>query len=234
MALEQFKLYYISSLLGSNFVMLGLILWFFLFFLWINFSFLRKKLSNLLIQILVLIRQQSSNYHIYIYIPLLFTLLFIILNANYNGLVLYGFTISSHIFFTITYALSCFLGITLIGLLNNHFNFRYFFIPHGVENKFLLFFVVFIEILSYLIRPLSLSIRLFANMLAGHTLLFIIGNSVLVVKNFGIWLLNIIPLLIIFFILCLELAIAGIQTYVFIILLLIYLIDMYLIVNHLN
>lgn len=168
----------------------------------------------------------------YIYIPLMLTLLFIILNGNYNGLIAYVLTFTSHIWITLILALSNFIGITLIGFLNNGINFKYFFIPTGVQNKMLLIFLIFIEILSYFIRPLSLSIRLFANMLAGHTLLFILGNSVLSTKKYGFLFLNILPLLIVGAVLFLEIAIAGIQSYVFFILLIIYLSDMYSIINH--
>lgn len=180
----------------------------------------------------MVINQQVTNIHFFIYLPLLFSLLFFILNSNYNGLIMYTLTITSHIWLTFSISLSCFIGITIIGYLNNQNNLKNFFIPAGITNIFLLYFVIFIEILSYLMRPLSLSIRLFANMLAGHTLLFILGNSVLSTKSYGVWGLNIIPLLIVAAILLLELAIAGIQAYVFWILSIIYLSDMYNVINH--
>ncbi len=231
MALEQFNIIYIKFGL-TNFIISFIFCWIMLNLIWFFFQYLVQEYYIMFIFILNLINQQITNYQFYIYIPFLLSLVFIILNGNYNGLIAYVLTFTSHIWVTLSLALSSFIGITLVGILNNGINFQYFFIPSGVSNKFLLSFLVFIEILSYIIRPLSLSIRLFANMLAGHTLLFILGSSVLSTKKYGLFGLNFFPLLIVCAVLFLELAIAGIQSYVFFILLIIYLADMYSIANH--
>lgn len=129
-------------------------------------------------------------------------------------------------------ALPLFIGITIIGILNNGLNFLNFFVPSGIGNIFLLGFLIIIEIVSYLIRPLSLSIRLFANMLAGHTLLFILMGAVLTIQRFGVLFLVFLPLLIVLGIILLEVGIAFIQAYVFCVLIILYLVDMYSIEGH--
>jgi ATP synthase subunit 6 len=98
-----------------------------------------------------------------------------ILTFNLLGLVPYSFTLTSHLFVTFTLSVSLFIGITIFGIWLNGFQFVEFFIPKGVSNIALRYFLVLIEILSYIIRPFSLGIRLFANMLAGHTLMYILG-----------------------------------------------------------
>lgn len=122
---------------------------------------------------------------------------------------------------TLSISFTFFMGVVFIGLLNNDENFFDLFIPKGVPS-FLVPFLSVIEILSFWIRPFSLAIRLFANMLAGHTLLNIFSSfGTFVVKNFKI--LYIIPFILCFFITLLEFCVSIIQAYVFIILLVIYL-----------
>jgi len=102
----------------------------------------------------------------------------------------------------------------------------YYFIPNNVDNMFLHYFLVFIEVLSFLIRPFSLGIRLFANMLAGHTLLYILaGFAYSIAFKFVIFSL-IIPFIVIFCVMLLEFSIAFIQTYVFVVLSILYIRDM--------
>lgn len=127
--------------------------------------------------ILNLIRGQISNLLVLKYFPIVFFLFNFILASNFLGLLPYGFTITSHIIFTLTIALSIFIGITLINIVNNQIGFLNLFVPSGVP-KLLLPFLVTIEIVSYLIRPFSLAVRLFANMLAGHTPLSIMASFV--------------------------------------------------------
>ena len=128
---------------------------------------------------------------------------------------------------TFSYSFIFFISLIIIGLLSNKLNFINLFIPKNVP-KFLLIFLILIELLSFLIRPFSLSIRLFANMLAGHTLLTIFGSfGSFIFNNFKIFYL--LPLLICFLITVLEFSVSIIQAYVFIVLLIIYLSDMILI-----
>lgn len=88
----------------------------------------------------------------------------------------YNFTITSHIFTTLTMSLTLIVGTIVIWIYYNKFNYFKMFVPKGIDNKALKYFLVIIEIVSYIIRPFSLAIRLFANMLAGHTLLYILNT----------------------------------------------------------
>lgn len=122
---------------------------------------------------------------------------------------------------TLTLSISFFMAIFFIGFLNNDVNFFDLFVPKGVPLP-LVPFLSIIEILSFSIRPFSLAIRLFANMLAGHTLLTIFSSfGSFIVKNFKI--IYFIPFILCFLITLLEFCVSIIQTYVFIILLVIYL-----------
>lgn len=139
----------------------------------------------------------------------------------------YNFTITSHIFTTLTLSLTMFIGTIVISLYYNKLNYFKFFVPKGIDNKPLKFFLVFIEVISYIIRPFSLAIRLFANMLAGHTLLYILNTFLVYVSSKKIFGLFLLPMLIIFMVFMLECAIAFIQAYVFTTLLVIYINDIY-------
>lgn len=156
------------------------------------------------------------------FFPILFTCFNFILFSNLIGLTPWSFTITAHIALTILLSLSFFIGWIIQGLINLKLTFFRIFLPRGIPN-WLAPLLIVIEILSFLIRPLSLSIRLFANMLAGHILLYILGSATLI--------LGILPALASFsFILAflvLELGIALLQAYVFTILLCIYLSDSY-------
>lgn len=146
----------------------------------LRYSFVVAKpiiyLSEVLYKFLIgLFKSTNSSYTLHFF-SLIVTLFYFILFSNLLGLLPYGFTLTSQLYLTFACAISLFIGITLIGMYLNKFNFIKFFIPSSVANKPLRIFLVFIEVLSYVIRPFSLGIRLFANMLAGHTLIFILAN----------------------------------------------------------
>ena len=152
--------------------------------------------------------------------PFVFTLFMFILLGNLLGLVPYSFTFTSHIIVTFALAITVFIGVTLIGIARHGFHFLKLFVPAGVPAVLLLLLVP-IELLSYFIRPFTLSIRLFANMLAGHTMLAIFaGFAASVPVIFGI-----LPLGIDVLIYFLELLVAVLQAYVFAILTCLYLRD---------
>ncbi len=153
------------------------------------------------------------------YFPFVFTLFMFILFGNLLGLIPYSFTFTSHIIVTFALAALVFIGVTIIGIVRHGFHFLSLFVPHGVP-KVLLLLLVPIEVLSYFIRPFTLSIRLFANMLAGHTMLAIFGGFVA-----AIGLLGIIPLGVDVLLIFLELLVAVLQAYVFTILTCLYLHD---------
>jgi F-type H+-transporting ATPase subunit a len=151
------------------------------------------------------------------YFPFIFTLFMFILFANLLGMIPYSFTFTSHIIVTFALAAVVFIGVTTIGFVRHGFHFLSLFVPHGVP-KVLLLLLVPIELLSYFIRPFTLSIRLFANMLAGHTMLAIFGGFAA-----SIGLLAIFPLGINILLVALEMLVAVLQAYVFAILSCLYL-----------
>src|SRR5215472_12950794 len=117
------------------------------------------------------------------FFPFVFSLFMFILFANLIGLIPYSFTVTSHIIITFALAFAIFIGVTIIGFIRNGAGFLRLFVPSGVP-VFLLPLIVVIEVFSYFTRPISLSVRLFANMMAGHTMLkvfagFVIGLGVL-------------------------------------------------------
>jgi len=154
------------------------------------------------------------------YFPFVLTLFVFILFCNLLGLVPYAFTPTSHIIVTFAMAAVVFIGVTIIGFIRHGAHFLSLFVPKGVPFVLLLLLVP-IEIISYFVRPFSLSIRLFANMLAGHTMLKVFGGFVVMLGIIGGWA----PLAFIVVFTGLELLIAFLQAYVFAILTCLYLND---------
>jgi len=109
------------------------------------------------------------------YFPLIFTTFLIILICNVFGMIPYSFTVTSHLVVTFSVALAIFLGINILGILKNRRHFLSVFFPPGAPLG-LAPLLVFIELVSYVFRVLSLSIRLFANLMSGHTLLKILST----------------------------------------------------------
>lgn len=241
--LEQFSINIITRILGLDIntfliylFIISVVIFFFyffpLFFYKITPNILQQNINFIYDFFLRLFCQQIVDLTALRYFQLIFSVFIIILTSNLLGLVPFGFTLTSHIYITAFFSISLFIGITIVGFLNNQYKFINFFIPGGVTNKFLLYYLVCIEVFSYLIRPFSLGIRLFANMLAGHTLLFILSGFVIQVSKKKVVFLVFLPLLAIVFVVFLEIAIAFIQSYVFNILLIIYLNDIYSIKDH--
>ncbi|HSI02592.1 MAG TPA: F0F1 ATP synthase subunit A [Reyranella sp.] len=154
------------------------------------------------------------------YFPFVLTLFVFILLCNLLGMVPYSFTPTSHIIVTFAMAGVVFVGVTIIGFVRHGAHFLSLFVPKGVPFVLLLLLVP-IEIISYFVRPFSLSIRLFANMLAGHTMLKVFGGFVVMLGIIGGWA----PLAFIVVFTGLEFLIAFLQAYVFAILTCLYLND---------
>ncbi len=154
------------------------------------------------------------------YFPFIFTLFMFVLFCNLLGMIPYTFTVTSQIIVTFALAALVFIGVTLIGIIKHGFKFLTFFVPSGVPFA-LLIILVPIEIISYFVRPISLSVRLFANMLAGHTLLKVFGGFVVGLGLYLGWL----PLGFIVVLTGLEFLVAFLQAYVFAILSCLYLND---------
>ena len=151
------------------------------------------------------------------FFPLIFTLFAFILFGNMLGMLPYGFTFTSHIIVTFVLAIFIFLFVTLLGIFIHGFKFFGLFVPKGVP-MLMLPLMIPIEIISYLSRPISLSVRLFANMMAGHTMLKIFAGFIVPLGIFGV-----APLIVGVALTALEVLIAFLQAYVFTILTCIYL-----------
>jgi len=173
--------------------------------------------------VLGLVKQQAGSQGIR-YFPLFFSLFIFILLSNLFGLVPFSFTVTSHFAITFALAFSLNFGLIIIGFLYNGLRFLKLFVPSGVP-AWLLPLVIAIEIFSYLIRTFSLSIRLFCNMTAGHTLLHMITSFSLLFFKSGGYVFFLFSGFLTFAIFLLELGIAFIQAYVFVILAAIYLND---------
>lgn len=161
------------------------------------------------------------------YFPYLFSLFFFILLSNLIGLIPYSFTITSQLIVTFSLAFFLFLGINIICVRIHKIFFFSLFLPAG-SSIILAFVLVPIEIVSYFVRPISLSVRLFANMMAGHTLLKVIAGFAWSMMSCGknsLLIMHFIPLLILVVVMGLEFGVALIQAYVFTILTCIYLND---------
>lgn len=154
------------------------------------------------------------------YFPFIFTLFMFVLFANMLGMVPYSFTVTSHIIVTFALAMFIFLGVTLIGFAKHGLHFLEFFVPKGIPFVLVPLLVV-IEVISYFTRPVSLSVRLFANMMAGHTMLKVFASFVVAMGVIGGWA----PLAFMVAFTGLEILIAFLQAYVFAILTCIYLND---------
>ena len=153
------------------------------------------------------------------YFPILFTVFMFILFCNMMGMIPYSFTVTSQIVVTFALALVVFIAVTILGFVKNGMHFFAFFVPPG-SPLWMWPLLIPIEIISYLSRPISLSVRLFANMLAGHTLIKVIAGFVYALGVFGV-----LPFALVVALTGLELLIAFLQAYVFTILTCLYIND---------
>ena len=153
------------------------------------------------------------------YFPLVFALFMFILFGNLFGMIPYSFTFTSHIIVTLALAMGVFIFVTVLGFVKHGIKFFGFFVIPGLP-IYMLPLLIPIEVISYLSRPISLSVRLFANMLAGHTLLKVFAGFVSALGFFGI-----LPLVFIIALTGLEILIAFLQAYVFAILTCLYIND---------
>jgi ATP synthase subunit 6 len=187
--LEQFE---ILPLLAFNFgvldfsitnqtVILALILFFFSV---LFFSCLKQSTSSLFIVphrwqtiiefiysiVLSMVNENIGGNRNQLFFPLIFTIFFFVVSMNLIGLIPYSFTVTSHFIVTLALSLSIFLGMNIICVKVHGLEFFSLFLPSGTSFA-LAFLLVPVELISYIFKPLSLAIRLFCNMMAGHTLL---------------------------------------------------------------
>jgi F-type H+-transporting ATPase subunit a len=153
------------------------------------------------------------------YFPIIFTIFVFVLTGNLLGMVPYSFTFTSHIIVTFAMAIVIFIAVTILGFARHGTHFFAFFVPPGTP-LIMYPLMIPIEILSYLSRPISLAVRLFANMMAGHILLKVIAGFVAAMGVFGI-----LPLALVVALTGLEIIIAFLQAYVFTILTCLYIND---------
>ena len=154
------------------------------------------------------------------YFAFIFSLFMFVLFCNMFGIIPYTFTVTSHIIVTFVLAAFIFIGVTIVGFAKHGFGYLKLFVPSGVP-AVLLPLIIVIEVISYLSRPVSLSVRLFANMMAGHTMMKVFGGFVISLGIVGGWL----PLSFSVALTGLEILVAFLQAYVFAILTCIYLND---------
>ena len=163
----------------------------------------------------------SHPFFIQSFLPIIFSLFCMILYTNIFGLIPFSFTSTSYIIETFLLSCSFFIGLTLLSIFFQGFNvFIQTFIPQDIPNALKPLLVV-IEIISYISRAFSLAIRLFANMMAGHTLLHILSDFSLKLGKIK-YLYLIFPLIIVFLISLLEIGVSFLQAYVFILLITLY------------
>lgn len=158
------------------------------------------------------------------FFPFIFTLFWFILMGNLLGLIPSSFTYTSHIAVTFTLAIIAFATANVAGFMKNGFKMFHLFLPKGVP-VFLSPLLILIELISYLARPFSLSIRLFANMIAGHLILKLFACFTALLSESSLAVLGIIPLLLNICVTGLEFLVAILQTYVFTLLTCLYIND---------
>jgi F0F1-type ATP synthase membrane subunit a len=160
------------------------------------------------------------------FFPLVYCIFMYIVCLNLIGLIPYSYTITSHLIVTFALALFIFIGINIITARYHGFEMFSLFLPSGTSLA-LAFLLVPIELISYVFKPVSLSIRLFANMMAGHTLLKVIAGFAYTMMGLSgiIFFVHYVPLLILIPLFLLELGVSLIQAFVFSVLICIYLND---------
>ena len=152
------------------------------------------------------------------FIPFIFSLFIFVMTCNLLGMIPYGFTATSHIILTFALAMFVFIAITVVGFVRHGFGFFAVFLPKGTP-WWLAPLMVLIEMFTYLARPVSLSLRLAANMVAGHVLLKIIAGFVI-----SLWIfLKILPIPLMVALIGFEIFVALLQAYIFTILSCVYL-----------
>jgi F-type H+-transporting ATPase subunit a len=193
---------------------------------------LNAMLETLFQELMVLIYRNVGLSVGQLYFPWLVFTFFVVAMLNLVGMIPYAFTITSHIVVTFTLSFTLFIGINIRSILDKKLEFMALFLPSGAPIAIAPFLVI-IELISYIARVFSLAIRLFANMMAGHTLLkiligfaFTIGAQSLS-NNWFLLVAAVIPFILVFVITFLEVAIALLQGYVFTVLMALYIKDLY-------
>ena len=174
------------------------------------------------------IRKSNLNISVQIFLPFIFFTFLFIFFSNMSGMIPYSFTVTSHLSLTFFLSLSFFIGVNIFGILNNGFEFLNIFLPSS-SPVLITPLLLMVEFVSYIARVFSLSIRLFANMMAGHALMKILSGfcwkflMLYSISGLGVFF---IVFSIIFCVVGLEFLIAFLQAYVFFMLMVVYLNDL--------
>ena len=174
-----------------------------------------------------LINDNISSKNSQLFFPIVISIFLFLVSSNIFGLIPYSYTITSHLIVTFALSLFLFIGINIICIKKHKLNFFSLFIPSGTSTT-LAFLLVPIEFISYTFKPISLSIRLFANMMAGHTLLKVIAGfsfTLVLLGNVIFAIIHLLPVIILIPLFFLESAVALIQSFVFTVLICIYIND---------
>lgn len=240
--LEQFEILSLFKILGFNLTnqFLFLFLFIFCFSSFFIYFILESKSKSLYIipgrwqlvfeylyvLILNLVKDNINGSKAQRFFPLIFTIFMFIAGLNLIGLIPYSYTVTSHFIVTLALSLSVFIGMNIICIRLHKLEFFSLFLPAGTSFA-LAFLLVPVELISYIFKPLSLAIRLFCNMMAGHTLLKVFAGFSWSLMHFSgiLFFLQIVPLLILIPLYGLELGVALIQAFVFSLLTCIYLND---------
>jgi ATP synthase subunit 6 len=239
--LEQFEIIALLPIRGEHFdfsitnstiflIFAGLIVWFGMASILYHTMYIPSAWQSLLEGIYTFIVElinQNCGIRGQKYFPFFFFLFTFLLICNLLGMVPYSFTVTSHIVVTLTLSLTIWFGVTIIGFQLHGWHFLHLFVPSGAPTA-LIPALVIIEVMSYIVRAFSLAVRLFANMMSGHTLLKILAGFSFQIYAIG-GILGIVgstlPLVLVFLITGLEIGIAMLQAYVFTILSIMYLND---------
>jgi F-type H+-transporting ATPase subunit a len=162
------------------------------------------------------------------FFPLIFSLFMFLLISNWLGMLPYSLTTASEVIVPVLLALMVFLTVLIYGVIRNGWRFLKLFVPSGIPTVVLIL-VTPIEIISFLSRPVSHSLRLWGNMLAGHIVLAVFGGMVVGLSSLGVlgWIAGILPFGMAVILLALELLVGALQAFVFAILTCVYLHDAY-------
>ena len=184
-----------------------------------------QLLGEMLFEFIANMVRNTAGHDAMKFFPLVFSLFMFILVANMFGMFPYFFTVTSHLIVTVMMAMIVFLTVVIYGFWKNGLKFLKLFVPSGIPLP-VLFIVVPIEIISFLSRPLSHSLRLFGNILAGHIVLKVFGGMVVALLGAGAWgLVAILPFGMAIALTGLEFLVAGLQAFVFAVLTCVYLHD---------
>ena len=233
-SIEVYNSFFLNSISIMPSISLGKIVIFnFVFVIFCIYSnkkiFFQNKFQKIIIILFKFVStnlKNSLSVKKYSFILLLYTIFLFIFISNILGMIPYSITITSHLILTLYFSLSFFIGNNIIGFCFHKENFFVLFLPEGIPLP-IIPFLILIEYVSYISRIFSLAIRLFANMMSGHILLKILISFIwaVITSNLIHWFWVVLPLFIVFLVISLEMAIAFLQAYVFIVLLAIYLND---------